>query len=75
MNPSNIGQCDDWTYQHDNDWTHIRDDAGKLVTTFYRKLTQVEVYAFRAGWDVGRDHGRKLGRDEKASEIRKLLSI
>lgn len=70
-----VQKCEDWTFQHDNEWTHIRDENKRLITTFYRKLTYDEVYAFRAGWGVGREEGRKIGYAERAETIRNLLGI
>jgi hypothetical protein len=70
-----IKQCEDWTYRYHGPFTLIFDDSGSRVTEFYRKLTYDEVYAFRAGWGVGREAGRKLGRDERSEELRKLLGL
>lgn len=43
-------KCEDWTYKYENQWTQIRDERYRLITTFFRRLTHAEVYAFRAGW-------------------------
>lgn len=68
-------ECEDWSYRFEGPWTRIMDETGKTVTTFFKTLSRDEVYAFRAGFGVGRKAGQEEGYKIRNDQLRALLKL
>lgn len=73
--PKELTKVGDWCFRHFANSTEIYDGDGKLIITFYDKLSLDEVHLFRYGYSRGRWAGLEAGKAIKAEEIRKSLGL